>query len=111
MLRGASLEQERFVLEQPRAALAQAEGVCGPARDPRLSPTGNRIARHLRFLLEALNRMENWLRFPGLNHLGRTDRVLVAGRFERLARDARLVAELVDLQMPCETTNVVGARA
>jgi ParB/RepB/Spo0J family partition protein len=111
LLRGASLEQERFVLEQPREALAQAEGVCGPARDPRLSPTGNRIARQLSFLLEALNRMENWLRFPGLNQLGKTDRVLVAGRFERLARDARLVAELVDLQLRSPTTQEVGASA
>jgi ParB/RepB/Spo0J family partition protein len=109
LLRGASLEQERFLLEQPRVALAQAEGVCGPARDPRLSPTGNRIARQLSFLLEALGRMENWLRFPGPNQLGKTDRLLLAGRFERLARDARLVAELVNLQMPSPTTGAVEA--
>jgi len=107
LLRGASVEQERFVLEKPREALAQADGVVGPSRDPRLSPTGNRIARQLSFLLEALSRMENWLRFPGLNQLGRTDRALLAGRFERLARDARMIAELVDLQMPSEVTNAV----
>jgi ParB/RepB/Spo0J family partition protein len=111
LLRGASVEQERFVLEKPREALAQADGIPGPARDPRLSPTGNRIARQLSFLLEALSRMENWLRFPGLSQLGKTDRAMLALRFERLTRDARMVAELVDLQMPAEATHEVRARA
>jgi ParB/RepB/Spo0J family partition protein len=112
LLRGASAEQERFVLEKPREALAQADGVPGPARDPRLSPTGNRLARQLSFLLEALSRMENWLRFPGLNHLGKTDRAMLALRFQRLVRDARMVAELVDVQIPSEaTTSEVQARA
>jgi ParB/RepB/Spo0J family partition protein len=109
LLRGASAEQERFVLEKPREALAQADGVPGPARDPRLSPTGNRIARQLSFLLEALSRVENWLRFPGLKQLGKTDRAMLALRFQRLVRDARMVAELVDLQIPSEATTRVGA--
>lgn len=100
LLCGATPEQEQFVLEKPREALAQADGVPGPLRDPRLSPAGNRLARQLSFLLEALSRMENWLRFPGLNQLGRIDRTLLAGRFERLGRDARLVAELIDLLRP-----------
>jgi hypothetical protein len=97
LLRGATPEQERLLLDKPREALAQAEGVPGPAKDPRLSPAGNRVARQLSFLLEALGRMENWLRFPGLNQLGRTDRAVLAPRFERLERDARLVAELIEL--------------
>jgi ParB/RepB/Spo0J family partition protein len=105
LLQGASVEQERFVLEKPREALVQAEGVVGPSRDPRLSPTGNRVARQLSFLLEALSRMENWLRFPGLKQLGKTDYALLAVRFERLARDARMVAELIELK------NEVGMRA
>lgn len=105
LLQGASVDQERFVLEKPREALAQAEGVVGPTRDPRLSPTGNRVARQLSFLVEALSRMENWLRFPGLKQLGKTDHALLAVRFERLARDARMVAELIALK------NEVGMRA
>jgi ParB-like chromosome segregation protein Spo0J len=105
LLRGASLEQEQFVLSKPREALAQAEGVPGPARDPRLSPTGNRLARQLSFLLEALNRMENWLRFPGLKQLARIDHDLLLPRFERLRRDAQLVAELLDLVRTPVPTN------
>jgi ParB family transcriptional regulator, chromosome partitioning protein len=95
LLRGASLQQEQFILEKPREALLQAEGVAGPLRDPRLSPGGNRVARQLRFLLDALAGMENWLRFPGLAELKRSDRVLLVPRFERLGRDAQAVALLV----------------
>jgi ParB/RepB/Spo0J family partition protein len=97
LLRGATPEQEAFLLQKPREALAEANGVPGPARDPRLSPAGNRVARQLSFLLEALSRLENWLRFPGLNQLGRTDRTVLAPRFQRVERDARLVAELIEL--------------
>jgi ParB-like chromosome segregation protein Spo0J len=96
LLRAASVEQEQFVLAQPREALLQAEGVPGPLRDVRLSPGGNRVARQLRYLLDALGGMENWLRFPGLAELQRSDRVLLRPRFERLGRDARAVALLVD---------------
>lgn len=96
LLRGASPEQEQSILLQPREALLAAEGVAGPLRDPRLSPGGNRVARQLRFLLDALSGMENWLRFPGLAELKRSDRVLLAPRFERLGRDAQAVAALVD---------------
>ena len=38
LLRGATPEQEQLLLDDPRAALLQAEGVPNPARDPRLSP-------------------------------------------------------------------------
>ena len=96
LLRGASPEQEQFILQQPREALVQAAGVAGPLRDPRLSPGGNRVARQLRFLLDALAGMENWLRFPGLAELQRRDRVLLVPRFERLGRDAQAVGVLVD---------------
>jgi len=100
LLRGATPEQERLLLDQPRLALAQAAGVPGPARDPRLSPAGNRLARQLSFLLDALDRMENWLCFPGLNQLGRTDRAVLTPRFERLQRQAQQVAELVAMLWP-----------
>jgi ParB-like chromosome segregation protein Spo0J len=96
LLRGASVEQEAFILDKPREALLQAEGVQGPIRDVRLSPAGNRVAKQLRYLLDALGHMENWLRYPGLAELRRDDCVLLTPRFEGLARDARTVAALVE---------------
>jgi ParB family transcriptional regulator, chromosome partitioning protein len=96
LLRGANAEQEQFILTKPREALLQAEGVQGPIRDWRLSPGGNRVARQLRYLLDALGGMANWLRYPGLAELKRGDRLLLTPRFERLSQDTRLVAALVD---------------
>jgi ParB-like chromosome segregation protein Spo0J len=96
LLRNASVEQEQFILEKPREALLQAEGVQGPIRDLRLSPSGNRVARQLRYLLDALAHMENWFRYPGLVELRRSDRVLLSPRFERLAQDGRAVSALAD---------------
>ena len=96
LLRGASPEQEYVILDKPREALLQAAGVQGPIRDPLLSPGGNRVARQLRYLLDALGGMENWLRYPGLAELKRGDRALLTPRFERLTRDAQTVAALVD---------------
>ena len=88
LVRGATPEQEALLLQEPRAALLQAAGVPGPARDPRLSPAGNRLARQLGMLLDLLGRVENWLRHPGLAELKRDDRRLLAPQFARLARDA-----------------------
>jgi len=98
LLRGASLEQEAYVLESPRAALRQQDGV--PVRDPRLSPAGNRLARQLSLLLDLLARMETWQRHPGLAELKRDDRRLLASSFDRLVRDARSVANLVAEHWP-----------
>jgi ParB-like chromosome segregation protein Spo0J len=96
LLRGASPEQEQFILTSPREALLQAEGVQGPIRDLRLSPGGNRVARQLRYLLDALGGMANWLRYPGLAELKRSDRLLLGPRFARLAQDTQQVTVLVD---------------
>jgi hypothetical protein len=96
LLRGATPEQEEALLQGPREALLQAEGVPGPVRDPRLSPAGNRLARQLGMLLDLLSRIENWQRHPGLAELKRDDRRLLAPRFTRLAREARNVANLLD---------------
>ncbi|HWT83187.1 MAG TPA: hypothetical protein VN648_30765, partial [Candidatus Methylomirabilis sp.] len=96
LLRGASPEQEQFILAQPREALLQAEGVQGPIRDLRLSPGGNRVARQLRYLLDALSHMANWLRYPGLAELQRSDRLLLEPRFLRLSQETNLVAALVN---------------
>jgi ParB-like chromosome segregation protein Spo0J len=110
LLRGANPEQEQLILAQPREALLQAEGVQGPIRDLRLSPGGNRVARQLRYLLDALANMANWLRYPGLAELKRSDRLLLQPRFGRLSQDAHLVATLVDdllgeLQLTDRTTS------
>jgi hypothetical protein len=96
LLRSANPEQEQAILEQPRQALLQAQGVAGPLHDPRLSPGGNWVARRLRHLQDALSALANWLRYPGHCELKRNDRLLLAPRFEQLARDARAVAEQVD---------------
>jgi ParB-like chromosome segregation protein Spo0J len=98
LLRGASLEQEAYVLGSPRAALRQQEGV--PVRDPRLSPAGNRLARQLSLLLDLLGRMETWQRHPGLAELKRDDRRLLTPSFGRLVRDARSVANLIEDRWP-----------
>ena len=95
LLHGASPEQEALLLEQPRQLLMHIDGVA-PARDPRLSPAGNRLARQLSFLLDALGRIENWQRHPGLAELKRDDRRLLAPSFAKLARAARAVADLAD---------------
>jgi ParB-like chromosome segregation protein Spo0J len=102
LLRGATPEQEALLVQDPRAALLQAAGVPGPVRDPRLSPAGNRLARHLGLLLELLSRVETWQRHPGLAELKRDDRRLLAPQFARLARDARSVAALVEELWPVE---------
>src|SRR6185436_15271484 len=101
--------QEQFILAQPREALLQAEGVQGPIRDLRLSPGGNRVARQLRYLLDALGGMANWLRYPGLAELKRSDRLLLEPRFARLSQETQLVAGLVgdvlgELQLTNERT-------
>lgn len=96
LLRGANPEQEQFILARPREALLQAEGVQGPIRDLRLSPGGNRVARQLRYLLDALGSMANWLRYPGLAELKRSDRLLLTPRFARLSQETHQVAALVD---------------
>jgi ParB-like chromosome segregation protein Spo0J len=95
LLLGASEEQAVFVLAQPREALRQARGVPTALRDPRLSPAGNWLARHLTRALEALQRMEHWLRTPGERELTARDRELIEPLLARLGDQASLVAEQV----------------
>jgi ParB-like chromosome segregation protein Spo0J len=102
LLRGASPEQEHLLLSDPRRALLQAQGVPSPARDPRLTPAGNRLARQMGMLLDLMGRLENWQRHPGLAELKRDDRRLLAPQFLRLARDARRLADLTDDVWPTE---------
>jgi ParB-like chromosome segregation protein Spo0J len=107
LLRGASPEQEHLLLSDPRRALLQAQGVPNPARDPRLTPAGNRLARQMGMLLDLLGRLENWQRHPGLAELKRDDRRLLAPQFLRLARDARRLADLTDDLWPTEPLDEV----
>jgi hypothetical protein len=96
LLEGASDEQAAFVLAKPREALAQARGgMPASLRDPRLSRAGNWLARHLSQALEALVRVETWLRTPNERELRGMDREIVRPLLERVGDQARLVAELV----------------
>jgi ParB-like nuclease domain len=95
LLQGASPEQAAFVLGRPREALAQARGLPTALRDPRLSRAGTWLARQLTQALEALVRMENWLRTPGERELTERDREVVRPLLERLGDQANAVAEQV----------------
>jgi ParB-like chromosome segregation protein Spo0J len=95
LLEGASPEQAAFILAKPREALAQARGLPPALRDPRLSRAGNWLARHLTQALEALLRMEHWLRTPGERELTERDREIVQPLLERLGDQADAVAEQV----------------
>jgi ParB-like chromosome segregation protein Spo0J len=82
------------ILEAPRAALAQRDGTCLPARDPRLSPAGQQAWRRVGLLLERLARMDGWLTARELADLPEGDQRLLVPRVTRLARDAMSVALL-----------------
>jgi ParB/RepB/Spo0J family partition protein len=86
--------QEEYILEQPRQALRQARQETGWAWDPRLSSSGNRVARRLTYVLEDLRRMETWLKSQGRAGLTPCDRLVLTPGFSQLARDASSVAAL-----------------
>lgn len=95
LLQGASPEQAAFVLAKPREALAQVHGMPTVLRDPRLSRAGNWLARQLTQALEALVRVENWLRTPNERELRAQDREIVQPLLARVGDQASVVAELV----------------
>jgi hypothetical protein len=95
LLAGASAEQATFVLQKPREALAQVHGMPPALRDPRLSRAGNWLARHLTGALEALVRVENWLRTPNERELRASDREILQPLLARVGDQASVVAELV----------------
>jgi len=86
--------QQQYILDQPRQALQQARQETGWAWDPRLSASGNRVARRLTYVLEDLRRMETWLRSQGRAGLTPCDRLVLTPGFSQLARDASSVAAL-----------------
>ena len=86
--------QQRYILDQPRQALQQARQETGWAWDPRLSASGNRVARRLSYILEDLRRMETWLKSQGRAGSTPCDRLILTPGFSQLARDASSVAAL-----------------
>jgi ParB/RepB/Spo0J family partition protein len=96
LLAAPARAQQGYILAQPRQALQQARHETGWAWDPRLSHTGNRLARRLAAVLEGLGRLENWLRSQGRAGLTPCDHRVLTPAFARLARDARGVAALAD---------------
>ena len=95
LLQGASAEQAEFVLTKPREALALVHGMPPALRDPRLSRAGNWLARYLTGALEALVRVENWLRTPNERELQSQDREILQPLLARVGDQASMVAELV----------------
>ena len=65
LLAAPGQSQQEYILAQPRQALKQARHESGWAWDPRLSQTGNRLAKHFSDILESLGRIESWLRHQG----------------------------------------------
>lgn len=84
------------ILTAPRDALAQTDGTCLPARDPRLSAAGQLVWRHLGVVLERLARMQDWLSAREFGDLPAGDQRILAPRLTRLARDGMTVALLVE---------------
>ena len=95
LLQGASEPQAAWVLARPREALRQARGLPTALRDPRLSRAGNWLARQLTQALEALVRVETWLRTPNERELRAQERALLQPLLARVGDQASVVAELV----------------
>lgn len=105
LLASSTNQQTAFVLGDPRRALRQADERYVHAWDPRMSVAGNRIAKRLAFLLDALAKMHSWLRYQGRGDLQACDREPLEGGFEKLVIEARQVAEasgdfLQELKLP-----------
>jgi ParB-like chromosome segregation protein Spo0J len=96
LLASGTRAKQEFVLQQPRQAVRQAQGILVRAWDPRLSAAGNRVSRQLSGLWDQLARMENWLRHRGRAELALCDRRLLGESFGRLVTAARSVAELAE---------------
>ena len=83
------------MLSRPREALARSRSLPVALRDPRLSRAGNWLAKYLTQALEALVRVENWLRTPRDRELKAHDRDLLEPLLTRLGDQASLVGDLV----------------
>jgi ParB/RepB/Spo0J family partition protein len=94
LLAAPTARDQAYILGQPRQALQQARHEVGWGWDPRLSQTGNKIARRLTYLIDDLSRLENWLRSQGRAGLTPCDRLVLTPAFEQLGGAAANVAAL-----------------
>ncbi len=92
MLASGQGAHREFILEDPRKALAQANGIALPVRDPRLSKAGNRVSKRLGMLLDLVVRMRNWIEHGGYDDMTASDRSILAESFDRLAEDSAALA-------------------
>ena len=93
LLESVTAEQKMFVLTKPREALGHAGAPEQTGWDPRLSTRGNRLSKQLAMLLDRLAGIENFLDCHGWTSLTAADRLVLGPIFQRLARDARCVAD------------------
>ena len=94
LLQAASTqEQTQFVLEKPRQAIRQSQDNYVHQWDPRLSPAGNRAAKRLGFLLDAIAKMNHWLRLTGRSELQACDRPHLLESFAKLQQESSLLSE------------------
>lgn len=94
LLQSASTgEQSRFVLEKPREAIRQSQDSYVYQWDPRLSTAGNRAAKRLGFLLDAVTKMNHWLRLTGRRELQACDRPILLPGFVKLQNETPLLSE------------------
>jgi len=94
LLQAASTqEQTQFVLEKPRQAIRQSQDSYVHQWDPRLSTAGNRVARRLGLLLDAVSKMNHWLRLSGRSELQACDRSILVDSFLKLAHETSLLSE------------------
>ena len=93
LLESTTAEQKLFVLTKPREALGHAGAPEQKGWDPRLSTRGNRLSKQLAVLLDRLAGIENFLDCHGWTSLTAADRLVLGPIFQRLARDARCVAD------------------
>lgn len=96
LLASSTQQQAAFVLSDPRRALRQSEDGYVHSWDPRMSVEGNRVAKRLALLLDGLAKMQSWLRYQGRGKLQACDVEPLQPGFQRLSREALLVAETVD---------------
>jgi ParB-like chromosome segregation protein Spo0J len=92
-LAAAGPGQREYLLAQPRRALQAAQARPLWQYDPRLSGQGNRTARHLHRLLDALGGWLAWLRCPGLLRLQQGDGPLLRPALEHVVQQAGCVRD------------------
>jgi len=106
LLQSASTqEQTQFVLEKPREAIRQSQDTYVHQWDPRLSTAGNRAAKRLGFLLDAVAKMNHWLRLTGRSELQACDQPILLPSFVKLQNEASILIEsttdfIKELQQP-----------